>query len=466
MSEFEKTLDNEFTGIELAVIGMAGRFPGAGDIDAYWNNLCQEIDSVTWHADFAPQASTDGSWHVPAGYLLTDVDQFDAKFFAMSPKEAAITDPQQRLLLECAWEALENAGYAATCHQQNVGVYVSSGPSGYWLHNLANNRQLCATTSKMQLLIGNDKDYAANRISYKLDLKGPSIVVQSACSSSLLAVHTASQSLLAGECDIALAGGISLEYPAEEGYRYEPGSILSQDGHCKPFSEHASGTVRGNGGGIVVLKRLDDAINDRDHIYAIVRGSATNNDGAQKVGYAAPSVEGQTRVIQMAHAVANVTPDTIGYVETHGTATSLGDPIEIAALAAAFGDDCPAASCKIGSVKSNIGHLDAGAGIAGFIKTALSLYHGYIPATLHYRTPNPAIHFAGTPFTVTSKGTPWEEGSPRRAGVSAFGIGGSNVHVVMEQPRFPPSPLPQNPPPAHYASRPKARSPCARQCSN
>lgn len=434
MPELEKTLDNEFTGIELAVIGMAGRFPGAGDIDAYWNNLCQEIDSVTWHADFAPQVSTDGSWHVPAGYLLTDVDQFDAKFFAMSPKEAAITDPQQRLLLECAWEALENAGYAATCHQQNVGVYVSSGPSGYWLHNLANNRQLCATTSKMQLLIGNDKDYAANRISYKLDLKGPSIVVQSACSSSLLAVHTAGQSLLAGECDIALAGGISLEYPAEEGYRYEPGSILSQDGHCKPFSEHASGTVRGNGGGIVVLKRLDDAINDRDHIYAIVRGSATNNDGAQKVGYAAPSVEGQTRVIQMAHAVANVTPDAIGYVETHGTATSLGDPIEIAALAAAFGDDCPAASCKIGSVKSNIGHLDAGAGIAGFIKTALSLYHDYIPATLHYRTPNPAIHFAGTPFTVTSKGTSWEGSSPRRAGVSAFGIGGSNVHVVMEQP--------------------------------
>ncbi|HBR0883715.1 TPA: amino acid adenylation domain-containing protein [Klebsiella pneumoniae] len=434
MYELEKPLSNEYTGNELAVIGMAGRFPGAGDIDSYWKNLCQEIDSVTWHTDFTQQASTDGSWHVPAGYLLTDVDQFDAKFFGMSPKEAAITDPQQRLLLECAWEALENAGYAATCHQQNVGVYVSSGPSGYWLHNIANNKQLCAKTSKMQFLIGNDKDYAANRISYKLDLKGPSIVVQSACSSSLLAVHTAGQSLLAGECDMALAGGISLEFPAEEGYWYEPGSILSQDGHCKPFSENASGTVRGNGGGIVVLKRLDDAINDRDHIYAIIRGSATNNDGAQKVGYAAPSVEGQTRVIQMAHAVANVTPNTIGYVETHGTATSLGDPIEIAALAAAFGGDCPAESCNIGSVKSNIGHLDAGAGIAGFIKTSLSLYHGYIPATLHYRKPNPAINFADTPFTVTTTGTPWEGNGPRRAGVSSFGIGGSNVHVVMEQP--------------------------------
>jgi amino acid adenylation domain-containing protein len=434
MSEFNSAVATLYAGTEIAIIGMAGKFPGAKDINEFWDNLCNSKEAVTWFEKTEDTRFENDDNFIPAAFLVDDVDAFDAKFFSISAREADITDPQQRLLLECAWHALEDGGYAGYEPPCPVGVYVACGPASYLTQQVLANRQIKSQTSQMQLLIGNDKDYAANRISYKLNLKGPSVVVQSACSGSLLAVHQAAQSLLAGECDMALAGGFSLEFPLSQGYIHQEGSILSRDGHCRPFSDRASGTVRGNGGGVVLLKRLEDAMADGDRIYAIIRGSATNNDGAQKVGYAAPSVDGQAQVIRMAHAAADVTPDSIGYVETHGTGTAMGDPIEIAALSQAFYPHIEADSCLLGAVKSNIGHLDVGAGIAGLIKTARIVQQGFVPATLHFERPNPGIDFSQTPFRVVNVSQPWYRPGVRRAGVSAFGIGGSNVHVVLEQP--------------------------------
>ena len=427
---------DESSGIDIAIIGMAGRFPGAADIDALWRSLMANAEAVTRFESDQPDSAEAGSAHfVPAGFVLSDIESFDAAFFAMSPREAEITDPQHRLLLECAFEALEHAGYAGDLRGMEAGVYVGCGPNGYLLNNIYANRRALDSITPLQLLVGNEKDYLASRISYKLDLKGPSVVVQSACSTSLLAVHVAARALFGGECDLALAGGVSIECPQGKGYRFEPGGIYSPDGHCRPFGAQSGGTVRGNGAGIVVLKRLAEAIADRDTIYAVLRGSATNNDGAAKVGYAAPSIEGQSRVIRAAHAVGEIAPDTIGYIEAHGTATALGDPIEIAALTDAFGPvGSRAQSCAIGSIKSNIGHLDAAAGIAGMIKATLALHRGHIPATLYSAETNPAIDFAGGPFAVASKGREWPRSDrPRRAGVSAFGIGGANVHVVLEE---------------------------------
>ncbi|WP_052131818.1 hybrid non-ribosomal peptide synthetase/type I polyketide synthase (plasmid) [Vibrio coralliilyticus] len=423
----------DYIGTEIAIVGLAGQFPKAGDVESFWHNLCEGVSGVSWAEDFQIPTCSDDGWHVPAAYLLNQIDAFDEQFFGMSPKEASITDPQQRLLLQCAYQALVNAGYAKQSDDNLTGVFVSTGPSQYLQNHLSRHTHTQQTSSQMQLLIANDKDYAATRISYKLNLKGPSIVAQSACSSSLLCIHMACQSLLAGESDMALAGGFSIDIEAEKGYQYTPGNILSKDGKCRPFDKNASGTVRGNGGGIVVLKRLDEAIEDNDHIWAVIRGTAVNNDGASKVGFSAPSVDGQADVIRTALQVASVSSSSIGYIETHGTATALGDPIEIEALSQVFTESADAKPCHIGSVKSSIGHLDAGAGVAGLIKTALALHDGIIPATLHFREESPSTGLSKTPFTVVAKTQAWHQ-QPRRAGISSFGIGGTNVHQVLEQP--------------------------------
>ncbi|SHG61274.1 hybrid non-ribosomal peptide synthetase/type I polyketide synthase [Massilia sp. CF038] len=421
-------------GIDIAVIGFSCRVPGAQNAAAFWENILRGHEAVSWLDRPVSAPPSDGmSHHVPAAFLLDQADCFDAPFFGMSPREAALTDPQHRVLLECAYEALEHAGHAAV-QGQNVGVYMGCGPNTYLLNNVLTNPKVRAEATPLQILIGNEKDYLASRISYKLDLRGPSMVVQSACSTSLLAVHVAGMALFAGECDMALAGGVSFEFPQDQGYVHQQGGILSPDGHCRPFSAQAGGTVRGNGAGIVVLKRLADAQADGDAIYAVIRGSATNNDGAAKVGYAAPSIDGQAAVIRGALEVANAAPDSVSYVEAHGTGTALGDPVEVAALAQAFGAPVGAAPRVLGAVKANIGHLDAAAGVAGLIKAALALHHETIPPTLHFDAPHPAIDFSGAGFMPANRAIDWARGpAPRRAAVSSFGIGGSNVHAVLEE---------------------------------
>lgn len=432
MNSYDDDLGNG--GLDIAVVGFSCRVPGASSAQAFWENIFRGHEAVSWLGgdNAAPQADAM-SHHVPAAFLLDQADCFDAPFFAMSPREAALTDPQHRILMECAYEALEHAGHAAV-QGENVGVYVGCGPNTYLLNNILTNPKARADATPLQIMIGNEKDYLASRISYKLDLRGPSLVVQSACSTSLLAVHVAAMAVFAGECDMALAGGVSVEFPQDQGYEHQQGGILSPDGHCRPFSAEAAGTVRGNGAGVVVLKRMADALADGDAIYAVIRGTATNNDGAAKVGYAAPSIEGQAKVIQTALGVANVAPHSVSYVEAHGTGTALGDPVEVAALAEAFGAPVGSAPRVLGAVKANIGHLDAAAGVAGLIKASLALHHGTIPPTLHCATLNPAIDFAAAGFLPDNEAVHWGRGAdPRRAAVSSFGIGGANVHAVLEE---------------------------------
>ncbi len=432
----------------IAVVGMAGRFPGAPDVQAYWDNLAAGIDSVT--ASVAPAASG------PRG-LLADHDLFDAEFFGFSPKEAERTDPQHRLFLECAWEALEHAGYGNAVTRPVTGVYAGSSTSRYLFDVLASPRHRDLLDDS-QLLIGCDKDYLATRVSHKLDLRGPSVVVQTACSTSLVAVHLASQALFAGECDLALAGGVSVRTGEGLGSRSDRADgMVSPDGRCRAFDANASGMVGGDGVGLVALRRLDDAIADGDTVYAVILGSAVNNDGGRKVGYTAPGVAGQERVIRAAHLAADVDPATIGYVEAHGTGTRLGDPIEVAALTSAFGGGT---DCVLGSVKTNIGHLDVAAGVASLIKVVLSMGHRVIPPTLHFEQPNPELRLPDTRFRVSTEPLAWKPiDGVRRAGVSSFGIGGTNAHVVIEEP--PPVPAPE-------AARPwqvvpvSARTPAAR----
>ncbi|OJH33933.1 type I polyketide synthase [Cystobacter ferrugineus] len=432
----------------VAVIGMAGRFPGASTMEDYWRIIRDGVDTFTRLTDEQLLASgVDPALLREPGYvrraaLLDGVDRFDAGFFGFSPREAEILDPQHRLFLECAHEALERAGHGSERTRARVGVFTSASTHGYYLTHLFGNARLRRVMGDFQLAIANDKDFLPTRVSYKLGLKGPSVAVQTACSSSLVAVHLACQSLLNGECSLALAGGASISVPQAEGYLYQEGGIVSPDGYCRPFDAAAAGTNRGNGVGVVVLKLLEDALEDGDTIHAVIRGSAVNNDGSHKVGYTAPSVEGQAAVISEALAVADVSADSIGYVEAHGTATPLGDPIEVEALTRAFrGQTQRRGFCALGSVKANIGHLDAAAGIAAFIKAVLTLEHATLPPCLHFRAPNPRIGFDESPFYVNAHPRPWAPGDePRRAGVSAFGIGGTNVHVVLEQ--APPRPEP------------------------
>jgi amino acid adenylation domain-containing protein/non-ribosomal peptide synthase protein (TIGR01720 family) len=430
-----------FDDSDIAVIGMAGRFPGARDTHEFWRNLRDGVESVVRLGDEELRASGIGPEvlrdpnYVKAGGVLDDIESFDHSFFGFTLREAQITDPQHRLFLECAWEALEQAGYDAETFAGRIGVYAGARMSTY-LMKLYEDRELIRTIGSYRILMGNDKDYLPTWTSYKLNLKGPSMAVQTACSTSLVAVHQACQSLLNGECDAALAGGASAFVPQKAGYFYQEGGINSPDGHCRAFDARAQGTVRGSGVGVVVLKRAADAQADGDFIHAIIKGSAINNDGSLKIGFTAPSVDGQAAVIAEAQALARTPPETITYVEAHGTGTALGDPIEIEALTKVFRASTEKKGfCAVGSVKTNIGHLDAAAGVAGLIKTVLALRHRQIPPSLHFERPNPRIDFESSPFYVSSKLSDWEApgGIPRRAAVSSFGIGGTNAHLVLEE---------------------------------
>ncbi|MFB2837775.1 SDR family NAD(P)-dependent oxidoreductase [Floridanema evergladense] len=430
--------NDEFTNSEIAIISLAGRFPGANDIESFWHNLCNGVESISRFSDEellnsgVDENLLSNPNYVRASGVLSDVDLFDANFFGYSAKEAEFIDPQQRLFLEIAWEALEKAGYDPETYKGLIGVYGGVSSNSYLFNNLY---PYLETIDSFQLGISNDKDFLPTRVAYKLNLTGPALNVQTACSTSLVAVHLACQSLLNGECDMALAGGVSIRIPQKIGYLYQEEMILSPDGHCRAFDAKAQGIVGGSGVGIVVLKRLPDAIADRDYIYAIIKGSAINNDGSSKVGYTAPSINGQAAVIGEAQAVASVDPETISYIEAHGTATPLGDPIEIAALTQAFRQNTDKKGfCAIGSVKTNIGHLDSAAGVTSLIKTVLALQHKKLPPSLHFETPSPKIDFANSPFYVNTTLTEWKTNCiPLRAGVSSFGIGGTNAHVILEE---------------------------------
>lgn len=426
----------------IAIIGMSGRFPQARSVEQFWRNLKDGRESISQFSveevlseQISPEVVKQPNY-VRARAILDDAESFDASFFGVQPREAAIMDPQQRLLLECAWEALEGSGYDPKAYDNPIGVFVGAGFNYYLQNNLFSNPDVVKSFGSFQTLIGNDRDHVATLISYKLDLRGPSFTVQTACSTSLVAVHLACQSLLNGECSMALAGGAVVVLPLKSGYLFQEGGIMSPDGRCRPFDARAAGTVAGSGVGVVLLKPLSAALAEGDSIRAVIKGSAINNDGAMKVGYTAPSADGQAAVIAEAQAMAVVHPDTISYIEAHGTATSLGDPIEIAALTQAFrAQTARRQFCAIGSVKSNIGHLDTAAGVAGLIKTVLALEHEELPASLHYERPNPEIDFERSPFFVNARLRRWERksGEPRRAGVSSFGIGGTNAHVIVEE---------------------------------
>ena len=441
------------SGLEIAIIGMAGRFPGASTLDEYWENLQNGVETISFFSDEELLASGGDSslvrdpHYVKARGILEDIESVDAGFFGYTIREAALMDPQHRIFLECAWEALENAGYNPETYNGLISVFSGTSINSYLLHNLYPHTDLMRASGPLQLAISSDKDHLATRTAYKFNLKGMGVTVQTACSTSLVAVHLACQSLLHGECDIALAGGVSIAVPQKSGYLYQEGGIVSPDGHCRAFDARAQGTVGGCGGGVVVLKRLDEALADKDHIYALIKGSATNNDGSLKVGYTAPSVDGQTRVIKAAQQMAEVEAETITYIEAHGTGTPLGDPIEVTALTQAFRSSTEKKSfCAIGSVKTNIGHLDAAAGIAGLIKTVLALKHRLIPPSLNFEYPNPQIAFEESPFYVNTALSRWEVVDvPRRAGVSAFGVGGTNAHVILEEAPAPEPVAPSRP---------------------
>ena len=427
---------------DIAIVGMAAHLPGAASIDEYWLNLRAGLRSIRrLDEDALLAAGEDPALmrqpnYVPFAAPLDRFADFDAEFFGFSPKEAAILDPQHRQFLEVAWEALENAGHMPENFDGNIGVYAGCGMGSYFYFNICSNADLVRDVGMFLLRhTGNDKDFLSTRISHIFDLRGPSINVQTACSTSLVALHYAVQALLSGESDMALAGGVTIELPQGRGYLHKENEILSPDGECHAFDHRAQGTVFGSGAGCLVLKRLDDAIRDGDHVWAVVKGSAINNDGAQKAGYLAPSVEGQARCIAEAQAVADITADTVDYVECHGTGTYLGDPIEVAALTEAFRETTDETGfCKIGSVKTNIGHLDTAAGVASVIKVALSLHNRELPPSLGFEAPNPTIEFEASPFAVNAVLTPWDSrGHPRRAGVNSLGVGGTNAHAILQE---------------------------------
>jgi len=444
----EPQQSSSLTGMEVAIVGMVGRFPGAADVEQFWRNLCDGVESLTPLSDAEILAGgVDPALLRQPGYVkvarpMEGHELFDAGFFGLNPREAEIIDPQHRVFLECAWEALEDAGYNVDQLSRRVGVYGGARMNGY-LRNVFSSPAVLASTSDLQVQVANDKDFLATRVSYKLNLGGPSVSVQTACSTALVAVHFACGALLAGECDMALAGAVGVRVP-ENGYPYVPGDVNSPDGRVRAFDAKAQGTMFSSGMGIVVLKRLEDALADGDRIRAVIKGSAVSNDGARKVGFTAPGADGQTRVIRAALLAAEVDPDTIGYVEAHGTGTPVGDPIEVAALTRAFRESTQRRGfCALGSVKTNIGHLGVAAGSGSLAKAVLALEHGQIPASLNFSESNPDIDFAASPFFVNTELRDWPaDGGPRRAGVSAFGMGGTNAHVILEEapPAPPPSP--------------------------
>lgn len=452
---------SELPANAIAVIGMAGRFPGADSVTQFWDNLRRGEESiVTLSEEMLAAAGVSAKTLADPDYVrraavLNGVDEFDAEYFGITPYTAQLMDPQQRLFLQTAWHALEDSGYDPGEYDGAIGVFASSTASGYLMDNLMSHRDPRTLVGEginvemFNLVLLNDKDYLATRVSHELNLRGPSLSVQTACSSSLVAVHLACQSLLSGECDIALTGASAIRIPHHVGYTYEPGAMVSKSGQCRPFDAQADGTIFGSGVAALVLKPLQAALGDGDRIHAVIRGSAVNNDGSLKMTYAAPAVAGQAEVIAEAQAVAEVDSSTIGFVETHGTGTPLGDPIEIEALRQAFeiSEHTRPGPCVLGSVKSNIGHLDAASGVAGLVKTILCLKNKAIPPTVHYTAPNPELHLPDTPFVVANTHTRWESDGPRRAGVSSFGVGGTNAHVVVEEAPAPVSaaPAPRGP---------------------
>ncbi|MDE0838468.1 MAG: amino acid adenylation domain-containing protein, partial [Kiritimatiellae bacterium] len=422
----------------IAIVGVALRVPGADDLDTFWDNLCEGRETIERFelTDLDPSVPEEHRCdpdYVAARGIVKDADKFDAAFFGFTPRQAQVMDPQQRVFLELAWHALENAGYSPDTWHGEIGVFAGQGNNTYYPLNVLSRPDLIESVGSFQVMVGNEKDYIATRLSHALNLTGPGLSVHTACSTSLVAVVEAFKSLRSGECDLALAGGVSISTPQKVGYIYQEGGMFSPDGHCRPFDEKAQGTLFNNGAGIVALKRLADAKRDGDRIHAVIRGAAINNDGADKMSFSAPSVVGQAKVIAMALAMADFAPDSIGYVEAHGTATPVGDPIEVEALCKAFGD-AKKQTCTLGSLKSNMGHMIAASGVAGLIKAALCVERGRIPGTLHFKRPNPQIPFDETPFRVTADTLDWPApvGHPRRAGVSSFGVGGTNAHVVLE----------------------------------
>jgi len=426
----------------IAVVGMSARFPGAPDVERYWQNILEGVESIAFFSEDevvsagVPRSIARDARYVKARGIIDDPDAFDAELFGMPPREAELLDPQHRVFLECAWAALEDAGCDPSGGRMRVGVYAGCRASTYVWTNLVDNAEaLGADTSALPLVLGNDRDFLATRVSYKLDLRGPAVTVQSGCSTSLVAVHLAVRSILAGDCDVALAGGATIRTPLRTGYMCAASGLLSPDGHCRPFDARAAGVVSGDGVGVVVLKRLAAALSDRDRIRAVILASAVNNDGAERIGYTAPSVSGQREVIDEALGRASIDAGTIGYVEAHGSGTALGDPVEVAALTQAFASRTERRQyCALGSVKANIGHLDAAAGIASFIKTVLILERGMLPPHGNFDTPNPQLNLSGSPFFINAAAQTWPHtGVPRRAAVSSLGLGGTNAHVILEE---------------------------------
>ncbi|MEO6492936.1 MAG: type I polyketide synthase, partial [Ilumatobacteraceae bacterium] len=427
----------------IAIIGMSGRFPGSSTVEAFWEHLRDGVEAVQFYTE--EELLTNGESldlirnpaYVPASAPLADIDMFDAAFFGMSPRDAAVFDPQHRVFLECAWEAFERAGYVPDQVTGAVGVFASCGLSEYMFKNVLANEQVKASVGEWLVRhTGNDTNFLATRVSYELNLTGPSLNVQTACSSSLVALHLACQSILSGECDMALAGGAVVAPVQRRGYLYKEGEILSPDGHCRAFDESSAGTIISSACGCVLLKPLAEALADGDNVLAVVRGSAINNDGRDKVGYLAPSVGGQARVVTEALAVAGLDARDVSYVEAHGTGTLIGDPIEIAGLTQAFRASTQDRQfCAIGSLKSDIGHTGEAAGVAALIKTVLALQHRQIPPSLHFRAPNPQADFPNSPFYVNSVLSDWSvpPGSSRIAGVTGLGAGGTNAHVLIEE---------------------------------
>jgi acyl transferase domain-containing protein len=444
-------VESESSDWEVAVIGMAGRFPGAATVGQLWKNLQGGVESIAPLSDDVLRANgvsprtLDDPRYVKAAGVLGGAELFDASFFGVSAREAELLDPQQRHFLECGWAALEDAGWDPARYPGRIGVYAGAGLNTYLLSNVYPNRAVGDPLTGFQVFIGGDKDFLATRLAFKLGLEGPSITVQTACSTSLVAVHLACQALLAGECEMALAGGVTIRTPDLTGYQYEQGLILSPDGHCRAFDVGAAGSVPASGLGIVVLKRAVEAIRDQDHIHAIIKGTAINNDGAAKVGFTTPRLDGQVRVIQEAFGAAGLAPASIGYIEAHGSGTPVGDAIELGALHKVFAGVAPR-SCALGSIKTNIGHTDIAAGVAGLIKAVLCVEHGVIAPSLNCQVPSPALELESGPFYVNTALAPWTAAGPRRAGVSSFGLGGTNAHVVIEEPppiQAEPSPRPE-----------------------
>lgn len=426
---------------DIAIIGMAGRFPGANSINEFWDNLCRGVESISRFSDeelldsgVDPRILSNPGYVKSRG-IVADIGLFDADFFGFTQREAEVLDPQQRIFLECAWAALESAGYDPENYPGKISVFGGASISTYFMKNVIVNPEIMAAVGGYAALISNDKDFLATRVAYKLNLKGPAVNINTACSTSLVSVHLACQNLLNYESDMALAGGVSIYVPHKEGYLYQEGGINSPDGHCRAFDADAKGMVSGSGAGVLILKRLEDAIREHDTIYAVIKGSAINNDGNLKVGFTAPGIEGQADVINCAQVTAGIDPATITYIEAHGTGTALGDPIEIAALRKVYEKKTDRQGiCAIGSLKTNIGHLDAAAGVASLIKASLLLYHKKLVPSLHYTRPNPQIDFEHSPFYVNTEFKDWVSSDfPRRAGVSSFGIGGTNAHAILEE---------------------------------